>query len=133
MAAASFDHHDTAARIRTHREAKAISQDDMARLLDMSFTAYQKLEAGKRLLTVPTLFKLANVLGVDAEAIVPGLTGKYNVHHNSSHDQASVITVNEHAFEKERQLWQELDVANKVTIAAQKEAIKALKLALKTR
>ena len=128
------DHLRIAQRIRTHRQAKDISPDDMARLMDMSATTYRKLEAGSRSLTVRNLERLAEILDVMPAELVPSMaSSKYNVYSNTSHDQASVLTVYEQAFEAERQLWQELDKAKKATIAAQLETIEALKKVLDKR
>jgi transcriptional regulator with XRE-family HTH domain len=134
MAAAYFDYTDTAARLRTQREAKQITQENMARLLDMSFTMYRNIETGKRPLTVPTLLKLCNILDIEAPQLAPGLAGKYNVQQDnkefSDHAQAIGIAVTEQTFEAERRVWEELDKSRKATIAAQQETIETLKITL---
>jgi transcriptional regulator with XRE-family HTH domain len=147
MAAAYFDYTDTAARLRTQREAKQITQENMARLLDMSFTMYRNIETGKRPLTVPTLLKLCNILDIEASQLAPGLAGKYHIQQdhvqqdgNTLHDTSNAnngVVVYEQSFEAERRIWEKLENANKEIIAtkdeiiaAKDEIIEALKLAL---
>jgi transcriptional regulator with XRE-family HTH domain len=138
MAALYFDYTDTAARLRSQREAKQITQENMARLLDMSFTMYRNIEAGKRPLTVPTLLKLCNILDIEAHQLAPGLAGTNYIITQTANDQATANgVVNQAQLEAERRVWEELNQANKViitakdeTIAAKEEAIKALKLTL---
>ena len=125
------DHLRIAQRIRTHRQAKDISPDDMARLMDMSATTYRKLEAGSRSLTVRNLERLAEILDVTPSELVPSMgSGKYTVTQQNTNNDSSngSVTFNEYNSNVEHQLWQELCKAKDAIIAAQLETIETLKM-----
>jgi transcriptional regulator with XRE-family HTH domain len=135
-------------RIKEIREAKGLAPDDMAQHLTMTTGLYRKLEAGQRPLTIPYLIKIANLFEMNPIELVPSLgSGKYSItQQNTTHDTSNggSISVGEGMTEKEREVWQKLDEANKavnaanertiaaheVTNAALREAVMALKLAL---
>lgn len=64
-------------RLRTVREAKRLSQTTLACFADMSVSYYNDIERGRTPgLTANTLYKLCQVLGVSADALLglsPGL------------------------------------------------------------
>ena len=56
--------------IRKVRELRGFSQENMAEELGMSTTGYGKIERNEVTVTVEKLFKIAEVLGVEAEQII---------------------------------------------------------------
>jgi transcriptional regulator with XRE-family HTH domain len=120
-----FDYTDTASRLRSHREAKQITQDDMARLLDMSFTMYRNIEAGKRPLTVPTLLKLCNILDIEAHQLAPGLAGTNYIITQTANEQANAgggMVINQQNAEA----WQAAEQAYKMALTAKDQTISTL-------
>jgi transcriptional regulator with XRE-family HTH domain len=61
-------------RARAAREALALTQAEVAEELGMSAEAYGRLERGKMMPSVPTLWKLCRILQVTADALL-GLDG----------------------------------------------------------
>ena len=62
-------------KIRTLREAKNWSQEEMAAKLNMSLNGYSKIERGETKAYIPKLEKIAEVLEVDLIELIP-LDGK---------------------------------------------------------
>ncbi len=60
-------------RIREHRLAFAISQDDVANLAGMNVSNYGKIERGLSNPTFHTIVRIAAVLGVDPAVLVARL------------------------------------------------------------
>jgi transcriptional regulator with XRE-family HTH domain len=111
--------------IRQKREAKGMAMIDVARLLDMAPTMYSTIEKGQRPLNVQTLERIATVLEVPMQELIPSLAGKYHINQNVDGDayKSNHVKIQDTNFENER-------IALKQTIAAQQETIEALKLAL---
>ncbi|MGY3054553.1 transcriptional regulator with XRE-family HTH domain [Pedobacter sp. UYEF25] len=61
---------DVASNIRKIREYKGYTQDYLAAKLKISQNAYSKLELGYSKLTVDRLFKIANILGLEAKLLI---------------------------------------------------------------
>lgn len=59
-----------ARRIAEIRQAKGITQDEMAERLRCALRNYQRIEYGQNL-TIKTLVRIANVLGVTVTELVP--------------------------------------------------------------
>ena len=60
-----------ARRIAEIRRAKGITQDEMAEKLRCATRGYQRIEAGGQDLTLRTLVRVANLLGVTVTDLVP--------------------------------------------------------------
>jgi transcriptional regulator with XRE-family HTH domain len=71
-------------KIRSLREAKNWSQEDMAAKLNMSINGYSKIERGETKAHIPKLEQIAEVLDVDLIELIP-LEGK-NVYLFSSNN-----------------------------------------------
>jgi transcriptional regulator with XRE-family HTH domain len=136
-----------AARVRDYRIAKNITVEDMATHLRMSAHTYRKIESGVKQLYTNELKRLCEVFQVEPGDIDSDFKNtKYNIHqeNNTVQDSGTAnggmgIVVNDHNFEAERRVWEELDKAHKTTIAAQtatiealQNTIEALKMALKS-
>ncbi|UOO75995.1 helix-turn-helix domain-containing protein [Neisseria sp. Dent CA1/247] len=52
-------------KIKKVRELNQLTQEEMAMQLNMSTNGYAKIERGKTRLNIPTLEKIATVLGID--------------------------------------------------------------------
>ena len=58
-------------KIRTLREAKNWSQEDMAEKLNMSVSGYSKIERGETKTYIPKLEQIAEALNVDLVELIP--------------------------------------------------------------
>ena len=56
--------------IKTYRELRKISREDMADQLEMSVSGYAKIERGETDLSISKLHKIAEILNVDIEQIL---------------------------------------------------------------
>lgn len=57
-------------KVRTLREIKRFSQEEMAAKLGMSVNGYSKIERGKRRLDIPKLEQIAEALGMDLADLI---------------------------------------------------------------
>ena len=57
-------------KVRTLREIKRFSQEEMAAKLGMSVNGYAKIERGKRRLDIPKLEQIAAVFGMDVADLI---------------------------------------------------------------
>src|ERR1044072_2926908 len=64
------------ARLRHLRESRAMSQADLARVLEISPSYLNQIEHNSRPLTVPVLPRVAQVLGVDTEFVANNDTSR---------------------------------------------------------
>lgn len=64
-----------ASRIAEIRQAKGFTQDEMAEKLGCATRNYQRIEYGQNV-TIKTLVRIANLLGVTVTDLVPPPTGK---------------------------------------------------------
>src|SRR5574344_404859 len=62
------------------RKERGLSQEEMAQKMNISITAYRKLEKGKTAIISERLFQLSDILGVPEADLVLG----YKSHHNDS-------------------------------------------------
>ena len=65
-----------ATRLRTIREARGLSQDDLAAMIERSVDAISNVERGKNLPGLETLFAMAENLGLSLTDLVGDLPGK---------------------------------------------------------
>jgi transcriptional regulator with XRE-family HTH domain len=74
-------------KIRSLREEKNLSQDDMAKKLHMSLNGYSRIERGETKVSVLKLEKIAKALEVDLIELIP-LDGKnvYLFNHSNSNN-----------------------------------------------
>lgn len=70
---------DITEKIRTVRETKAWSQEDMANKLNMSLSGYAKIERGDTRLNLPKLQKIADLFDMDLIELL-SITGKGDVY-----------------------------------------------------
>ncbi len=56
--------------IKNFRELKSISREEIANLLDMTVSGYSKIERGEIDLSISKLYKIANILNVEADLIL---------------------------------------------------------------
>ena len=56
-------------KIRTLRDIKGYSQEDMAREMNITASAYSKLERDETEMTLNRLVEIAKILGVDTQTI----------------------------------------------------------------
>jgi transcriptional regulator with XRE-family HTH domain len=68
--------HHVAGRIREIRELRGLSQRGLAERMGVPRTYISKIEGGKCLPTLASLFRLANALGVSAASLLPGGSGE---------------------------------------------------------
>lgn len=61
-------------RIRQKRDGKKITQEFLARALGITRAAISNIETGKQQIYVHTLFRIAEVLGVDISALLPKIS-----------------------------------------------------------
>lgn len=64
-----------AVKIRTLRIMNGFSQEYMANQLDVSQTAYSKLETGKTEISLKRVYEIALVLGVSIHELLPETQG----------------------------------------------------------
>jgi transcriptional regulator with XRE-family HTH domain len=63
-------------RVRAHREALGISQQDAANLANIDVSNFGKIERGKANPNLHTIIRIATVLGVDPGLLMHGLSGQ---------------------------------------------------------
>jgi transcriptional regulator with XRE-family HTH domain len=59
-------------QLQKYREQKGLTQEQLAKLADISVTMVQSLESGRRNGSVKTIVKLAKVLGITTDSILYG-------------------------------------------------------------
>lgn len=59
-------------RLRAAREAASISQEDVAKQLDVTGPTYSKYEAGTHKIPIPELLKAAEFIGVNVDYLLTG-------------------------------------------------------------
>ncbi|MEF7476185.1 helix-turn-helix domain-containing protein [Pediococcus pentosaceus] len=59
-------------QLQKYREQKGLTQEQLAKLANISVTMVQSLESGRRNGSVKTIVKLAKVLGVTTDSILYG-------------------------------------------------------------
>lgn len=57
-------------KIREARKAKGFTQEDLAKLLDVSRVVVSDYETGKQNLTLDTIDRVANALGIEAAVLL---------------------------------------------------------------
>ena len=110
-------------KIRTMRELRHWSQEEMAARLSMSTNGYTKLERGETRLNIPKLEQIAGVLDVDlndlmaiSERSVICLFNESGTNHNNYYTNSS------QEFTAEINRMQQL-LAHQEALAAQKDAL----------
>ena len=68
-----------AERLQALRNAKGLTQNEMADLLKMSYYTYVKLENASHGLTTKNILKICKILNVSADLILFGKTGNENI------------------------------------------------------
>jgi transcriptional regulator with XRE-family HTH domain len=116
-------------KIRSLREAKNWSQEDMATKLKMSVNGYSKIERGETKAYIPKMEQIAEVLDVDLIELLP-IDGKnvYLIGTNNGNNGNSCHIFNspsELAFENEK-LQMQLELKDK-ELAMQQREIENLK------
>lgn len=115
-------------KIKKVRELNQLTQEDMAAQLNMSTNGYAKIERGKTRLNIPTLEKIATVLGIDLVDLlsVDDKSLICLVSENSQHSSNYYGADNSAEIEKMQLM---LDHKEQLLIQKERE-IEALKLAL---
>ena len=115
-------------KIRTMRELRHWSQEEMAQKLGMSTNGYAKIERGEVRLNIPKLEQIAAVLGIDVLDLM-AINDKsivYLVNENSTHSSNYYATSQELVHEVEKM---KLMLAHKDELLAQQASeIKSLKM-----
>jgi len=70
---------EIAERIQRLRNAKGLTQKEMAKLLDISYNTYIKLEYATHGITIENLIKISSALNVTTDLILFGDTGKKDI------------------------------------------------------
>lgn len=112
--------------IRQHRQNKKYTQEYMAEQLGISQNAYFKIETDQTKLKVDVLNQIAKVLEVDPSELLNASGEKYSIN-QSSYDNSQGVVIQEHNFDAERTLWQQLERDLRETIATQKLLIESLR------
>ena len=92
---------DTGIRIKKIREFRNLTQEHMAAKLDISQTAYSKLENGTTQLNTDRLEQIASILDVPAETILSSERNIFNV--DNKHVEKFYI---ENLTEENKEAWQ---------------------------
>lgn len=58
-------------RVRTRREQLTMTQDDLARAVDLTRTSISNIEQGRQKIQVHMLYRLAHALGLVPDALLP--------------------------------------------------------------
>lgn len=58
-------------RIRTVREEKGMSQEELAKLLSLGRTSITNIERGKQRILLHSLYEIAAVLGTEVKELIP--------------------------------------------------------------
>lgn len=58
------------AKIKSIRNQRQYSQDYLAAKMNITQNAYSKMELGKTKLSIPALFKIAEILGVEVKELL---------------------------------------------------------------
>ncbi|MCU0340354.1 MAG: helix-turn-helix transcriptional regulator [Spirosomaceae bacterium] len=95
-------------KIRKIRELKDLTQSNVAATLDMSQTAYSKIERGESDVAYSTLKKIADVLGVDVVSLLTFESGMViqKVSEHQQGGQANGFVFNQGLADKERELYE---------------------------
>jgi transcriptional regulator with XRE-family HTH domain len=112
-------------KIRTLREEKNWSQEEMAKRLNMSVNGYSKIERGETKAYIPKLEQIADVFEVDLIELIPQ-NGSYIYLNNNNNGGCHIIgSPAELAFEIQKQQLQ-LELKDK-ELALQQREIENLK------
>ncbi len=85
--------------IKKFRELKNITREHMAVELGMSLSGYSKIERGEIDLTITKIYKIAEVLGVEASQILNfDATQIFNVTHNNNVNHVNGIGAKDNTF-----------------------------------
>lgn len=83
-------------KIREYRDEKKLTQAEVAEKLDISVTAYSKIERGLTELTLLRLYQLAEIFEVDVTELIPKDNTVYiqmnnnNVNNNNDNNNANI-------------------------------------------
>ena len=101
----------TALKIKKIREYNNYSQNYMAEQLNISQSAYAKIENGTTHLTEEKLRKIANILDVDLQRLLSSEDLVFNIHNNTLKDNSSIIKeLNSKQYELYERLLKEKDI-----------------------
>lgn len=67
------DYREIGRRLREAREAAGYSQEDVARILDVTGATYSRYESGHHKITIPEIYRLAELFGADPQYIMRGV------------------------------------------------------------
>ena len=113
--------------IRQCREQKGYSQEYMAHLLDITQSAYAKIENSNTKITVARLFEIAGHLGVDVTALL-GL-GRQTVFNMNDYQSGTANSFEhvENVYQENKETWQKMVATLEKEIEHLKEEITFLR------
>lgn len=112
-------------KIRSLREAKNWSQEDMAAKLNMSVNGYSKIERGETKTYIPKLEQIAEIFGVDLIELIP-MDGKNIYLFNNNGDGCHIFNSEAQLVFENEKLHLELKYKTEI-IEQQKQQIADLK------
>lgn len=78
-------------KIREYRDEKKLTQAEVAEKLDISVTAYSKIERGLTELTLLRLYQLAEIFEVDVTELIPKDNTVYiQMNNNNDNNNANI-------------------------------------------
>mgnify|MGYP000353102409 CR=1 FL=1 len=89
-------------KIRTLREAKNWSQEEMAKRLNMSVNGYSKIERGETKAYIPKMEQIAEVFEVDLLELIPKNGNNIYLNNNNGSGCNIIGSPTELAFENEK-------------------------------
>ena len=84
---------EIAARLKVARMAKSFTQEEMAKLMDISYHSYIKMENAKVNITINNLIKIRNILNISTDMLLFGDTGIDNLSYENYIDSISLISM----------------------------------------
>ena len=90
-------------RIRETRIALRITQSELAEMTDLSEQYISNIECARRKLSLPSLIRIADALGVTADSLLAG-----NLSHNPSEYNSEIIKIFSECSPQERRFLYEL-------------------------
>jgi transcriptional regulator with XRE-family HTH domain len=118
----------TAIKIKKIREYNNFSQNYMAEQLNISQSAYAKIESGSIALTEDKLRKIAQILKVDMDKLLSSEDLVFNIHNNTLNDNASII---KELNSKQNELYERLLKEKDNTIEQLKKEVEFLRSCVK--
>lgn len=83
-------------KIRTMRESRQLTQEDMANWLNLSVNGYAKIERGETRLSVPRLEQIAEIFETDVVELIQPETGNWSYHMGDNNRDISFYVTSAH-------------------------------------